>query len=247
MPDPEATDDQVRCPHCKTTRLKVLPKLDRIEKVYGNAIANRVRANRGDTIYHCVFCRLQFYDSRKPGRQTAPEANRQAEKPPSPEKSEPEPARIEVAPAPAPAQPVAAAPVSRPAPPEQPGPPVNGKAVAVAVIGAGTNLSAGVSIRGSIHSEEDIYVDGRVDGTVVLKQNRLTIGKNAMVKAGIRAAEIDVRGSLHGNSHTSGRMLLRAGSKVLGDIKAGDIEIEDGAQFKGAVELVREQPRLPLE
>ena len=82
----EVPDDQVQCPHCKTTRLKVLKKLDKIEKLYGNALMNRIRARRGDTIYHCVYCRLQFYDPRKPGSapseqasthpESAPEKNR---------------------------------------------------------------------------------------------------------------------------------------------------------------------------
>ena len=68
----EVPDDPVRCPKCKTTRLKVLKKLDRIEKLYGNALMNKIRARRGDTIYHCVVCRLQFYDSRKPVAGPAP-------------------------------------------------------------------------------------------------------------------------------------------------------------------------------
>jgi hypothetical protein len=50
-----------------------LKRIDRIEKIYGNALMNRIRARRGDTIYHCVFCRLQFYDPRKP-LGTAPDA-----------------------------------------------------------------------------------------------------------------------------------------------------------------------------
>src|SRR5437899_935863 len=99
MAEPEVSGDQVRCPHCKTTRLRVLKKLDRIEKLYGNPLMNRMRANRGDTIYHCVFCRLQFYDPRKPGRQPAPEASSRPEPPSAPEQSEPEPAVIETTPA----------------------------------------------------------------------------------------------------------------------------------------------------
>jgi hypothetical protein len=80
--EPEVPDDRVRCPHCRTTRLKVLKKLDRIEKLYGNRFMNRFRARRGDTIYHCVYCRLQFYDPRKPrssssaGTPAAPEPNK---------------------------------------------------------------------------------------------------------------------------------------------------------------------------
>ncbi len=73
----EVPDNHVRCPRCQTTRLKVLKKLDRIEKLYGNALMNRMRARRGDTLYHCVICRLQFYDPRKPSE--TPAAGKQAE------------------------------------------------------------------------------------------------------------------------------------------------------------------------
>jgi hypothetical protein len=84
MTDPdegtEVPDDRVHCPQCRTTRLKILKKLDRIEKLYGNRIMNRFRARRGDTIYHCVYCRLQFYNPRKPGSSAgtpaAPEQNK---------------------------------------------------------------------------------------------------------------------------------------------------------------------------
>src|SRR5512132_601864 len=93
MPESEGAepqDDKVRCPRCQTTRLRVLNKLDRIEKLHGNALMNRFRARRGDTLYHCIYCRLQFYDPRKPGRQTAGRAAKEA---PAPEKTEPEPVR----------------------------------------------------------------------------------------------------------------------------------------------------------
>jgi hypothetical protein len=59
-------DDKARCPRCNTTRLHVLKRLDGIDPVYGNRIANEIRARRGDTIYHCIYCRLQFFDPRKP-------------------------------------------------------------------------------------------------------------------------------------------------------------------------------------
>jgi hypothetical protein len=89
MPESEIDDNQVRCPRCKTTRLKVLKKIDRIEKLYGNSLMNRFRARRGDTIYHCVICRMQFYDARKPGTAPAVEPDRRAEKPAEPEKTGP--------------------------------------------------------------------------------------------------------------------------------------------------------------
>src|SRR3954454_4271301 len=92
MPDPEpaeTADDKVRCPHCRTARLRVLTKLDRIETLYGNSLMNRIRARRGDTIYHCVYCRLQFYDARKPRVAPVTEVNRPADTPDQ-KKSEPE-------------------------------------------------------------------------------------------------------------------------------------------------------------
>jgi cytoskeletal protein CcmA (bactofilin family) len=233
MEEPEVSDDQVRCPHCKTTRLKVLKKLDRIEKLYGNPLINRMRARRGDTIYHCVYCRLQFYDPRRPGDVSAPGKTDTSAKS---EKSEPEPAPPVIAPAPVS--------TPAPAPPVVQAAPVNGHTVPRP--SDSTNLTVGVSIRGSIHSEEDLYLDCRIDGTVVAKEHRVVVGPNAKLKSAVQAADVEVRGTLHGNSQAVRKMVLRSGCHVTGDIKAGDIVIEDGAQFKGSVELVREQPRLPL-
>ena len=67
-------------------------RLDRIETLYGNALLNRIRARRGDTIYHCVYCRLQFYDPHKPSFR-AEKTGKSGEKQAAPEKTEPEPAR----------------------------------------------------------------------------------------------------------------------------------------------------------
>jgi cytoskeletal protein CcmA (bactofilin family) len=211
----EPQDDNVRCPRCRTTRLRVLNKLDRIEKLYGNALMNRFRARRGDTIYHCIYCRLQFYDPRKPGRQAA---GGPAKKAPAPEKTEPEP--------------------------EAPTAPLTSKRSRASA--DWTNLSAGVTIRGSIQSAEDIYVDARVEGTLASQNHRIIIGPNGRVKASVRAFELEVLGTLSGNSQIVGSVILRKGSKVKGDIKTCDIVIEDGAQFRGNVQRVHQQARLPL-
>jgi cytoskeletal protein CcmA (bactofilin family) len=268
MPEPdertEVPHDPVRCPHCQTTRLKVLKKIDRIETLYGNALMNRMRARRGDTLYHCVFCRLQFYDPRKPGSTPAPRNS--ANEDTAAEKSEPEAVLTAASSALAPFAPAAAAPAPSAPAPAGPAPAAAPSALALAVAPAptmpvpsapvnggppdnrtsGTNLTARVRIRGSIHSAEDLFIDGRMDGTLVLKEHRLTIGGNGMVKAEVRAAEVEILGTFNGNSRATGSVILRAGAKVAGDIRAGDIVIHDGAQFKGSVELVREQPRLPL-
>jgi len=79
---PEAANGQIRCPHCRTTRLKALRRIDPIDRVYGNWLVNRMRARRGDTIYHCIYCRLQFYDPRKPA--IAGPAKKSNSQPPQP-------------------------------------------------------------------------------------------------------------------------------------------------------------------
>jgi hypothetical protein len=61
MPPSEPYRKRVQCPHCGTVRLRILSKLDPIERLHGNRLLNRVRAWRGDTLYHCIYCRLQFY------------------------------------------------------------------------------------------------------------------------------------------------------------------------------------------
>jgi cytoskeletal protein CcmA (bactofilin family) len=103
----------------------------------------------------------------------------------------------------------------------------------------------GVTIRGSVQSAEYMYVDARVEGTLASQNHRIIIGPNARIKAGVRASELEVLGTLHGNSHVRGKMILRRGSRVVGDIQSCDIIIEDGAQLKGSVDLVP-QRALPL-
>jgi cytoskeletal protein CcmA (bactofilin family) len=129
-----------------------------------------------------------------------------------------EPAR-EVSPAPAPAAPV------RPAAPEAPR--------GVAAIGKS------VIIKGQILSREDLYLDGEMEGTVEVPEHRLTIGPHAKLAAGIRAREVVVLGSVNGNVEASEKLDIRKDARLVGDIKTGGIIIEDGAYFKGSIDIVR--------
>jgi cytoskeletal protein CcmA (bactofilin family) len=199
--------------------------------MYGSRLLNRLRERRGDTLYHCIFCRLQFYDPRKPA--PAPQAA-----PPGKAVASPEPAgnpAPEPAPTPVPPRPAIRAAVPPAPAPRPPAPP-----------DIGTLFTAKVAVRGSISSSEDLYLDGQIEGTLTVQNHRITIGPNAKVKATVRAAELDVRGTLRGNSHIQAKATLREGSSVVGDIKTADIVIEDGAHFKGSVDLIRTQPELPL-
>jgi cytoskeletal protein CcmA (bactofilin family) len=94
-------------------------------------------------------------------------------------------------------------------------------------------------VKGQIHSREDLTIDGEVEGTVELTEHRLTVGPNGRVQAGIKAREIVVLGAVHGNVEATDKIDIRKDAKLIGDIKTARIVIEDGAYFKGSIDIVR--------
>lgn len=96
-----------------------------------------------------------------------------------------------------------------------------------------------IVIRGEIKGAEDLTIDGRVEGTVHLGDNRLTIGPNANVAADLTARDILVMGQVQGNIVATGRVELRAGCLVEGDVRALRLAIEDNAGFHGKVDLTQ--------
>jgi cytoskeletal protein CcmA (bactofilin family) len=96
-----------------------------------------------------------------------------------------------------------------------------------------------IVIRGEVKGNEDLIVDGRVEGTVTLSENRLTIGPSADVAADLAAKDILVMGKVQGNLRASGRVELRAGCVVEGDICALRLAVEDNAAFRGKVDLTQ--------
>lgn len=109
----------------------------------------------------------------------------------------------------------------------------------MAVENAPARIGKSVVICGEVKGGEDLVVDGRVEGTVNLSENRLTIGPNANVQADIAAKDVLIQGRLQGNVVASGRVELRAGSSVEGDIRALRLAIEDNAIFRGKVDLTQ--------
>ncbi len=99
-------------------------------------------------------------------------------------------------------------------------------------------IGKSVQIRGELQGSEDLMVDGMVDGTIALQESRLTIGPNAKVKANVSARDIVVMGSIQGNLQASGRIELRAGCQVVGDLRAARLSIEENASFSGKVDLL---------
>ena len=96
-----------------------------------------------------------------------------------------------------------------------------------------------VVIRGELKGSEDLVVDGQLEGTISLSEGRLTIGPNANVAADLTAREVLILGRLQGNIVASGRVELRAGCVVEGDVKALRLAVEENAVFRGKVDLTQ--------
>ena len=100
-------------------------------------------------------------------------------------------------------------------------------------------IGKSVVICGEVKGSEDLIVDGRVEGTVSLSESRLTIGPSANVAADLTAKDILILGQVQGNLVASGRVELRAGCHVEGDIRALRLAVEDNAVFRGKVDLTQ--------
>lgn len=100
-------------------------------------------------------------------------------------------------------------------------------------------LGKSVMVKGQIFSREDLTIDGEVEGTVELQENRLTVGPNGRVQATVKAREIVVLGTIHGNVEATEKIDIRKEAKLVGDIKTQRIVIEDGAYFKGSIDITK--------
>ena len=92
-------------------------------------------------------------------------------------------------------------------------------------------------IKGEVTGSESLYVDGRIEGSINLPGNRVTIGRNGVVSANITAREIVVLGKVRGNMNASDRVDIRNEGSLTGDVIAQRISIEDGAYFKGGIDI----------
>ncbi len=98
-------------------------------------------------------------------------------------------------------------------------------------------IGKSVQVRGEVKGNEDLLVEGLVEGTIALTDSRLSIGPKARVQANVTARDVLVQGALKGDIHATGRVDLRAGSNMTGDIHAARLSIEENAMFSGKVEL----------
>ena len=104
--------------------------------------------------------------------------------------------------------------------------------------GGFANVGKTILIKGEISGQEDVYVDGQIEGSVQLLGNSLTIGPNGRVHASVAAKNVTVGGSLEGNIQASERTEMRKSAVVNGDVQTRRIAIEEGAFFKGKLEIL---------
>jgi len=101
----------------------------------------------------------------------------------------------------------------------------------VAVIGSS------IQIKGELQGDEDLTIDGRVEGKIDLRDHNLTIGPNGKIKADLFARHIVIAGDVSGNAHAAERVEIAPSGRLTGDIVSPRITIADGAHFKGSVDM----------
>ena len=103
--------------------------------------------------------------------------------------------------------------------------------------GEQATIGKSLMIKGEVTGSESLYIDGRIEGTITLPGNRVTVGRNGQVAANISAREIVVLGKVRGNCQASDRIDIRSEGSLTGDVIAARISIEDGAFFKGGIDI----------
>jgi len=128
------------------------------------------------------------------------------------------------------ARPPQAAPVGQPPQqrPVEPPPPPKSSAL----------IGKAVTIKGEIHSKEDLFIDGKVEGTVILKEHKLTVGPHGHADSNILAREVVIQGRVNGNVDAQDKITIRKDGNLVGNIKTTGIIIEDEAYFKGSIDIV---------
>lgn len=103
-------------------------------------------------------------------------------------------------------------------------------------------IGASMHINGEIRTREELVIEGEVDG-LVESQSSVVVGPNGKVKANIKARDVAIFGGVRGNVEVSEKIAIRDKGSLIGDIKTAGISIDDGAYFKGSIDIVRPEPR----
>ena len=141
-------------------------------------------------------------------------------------------------PTPEPQRPTTPAPTSfEPTPATPARPAVSAAGAAPSATGEQATIGKSLIVKGEVTGSESLYIDGKVEGAITLPGNRVTVGRNGQVAANISAREIVVLGKVRGNCQASDRIDIRSEGSLTGDVIAARISIEDGAFFKGGIDI----------
>ena len=94
-----------------------------------------------------------------------------------------------------------------------------------------------ISIKGDLTGEEDLLIEGRVDGKIELRRHSVTVGKNGHIKADIYGKTITVEGTVEGNLYGEEQLIVRQSGTVRGNIVSPRVALEDGSNFKGSIDM----------
>ena len=106
-------------------------------------------------------------------------------------------------------------------------------------------IGKSVVVKGQVFGREDLTIDGELEGTLELQEHRLTVGPNGKMQASIKAREVVILGTVHGNIEASERIDIRKDAKLVGDLRTARIMIEDGAYFKGSIDIQKPEVSRP--
>ena len=101
------------------------------------------------------------------------------------------------------------------------------------------NIGQSVQIKGELSGNEDLTIEGMVDGKIMLKDHNLTIGANGRITAEVHAKTVEVVGQVSGNITADDKVEIAPTGSVTGDIRAPRVAISDGARFKGSIDMER--------
>src|ERR1700761_4496102 len=111
--------------------------------------------------------------------------------------------------------------------------------------GGTARLGASLHVKGEITGNEDLHIDGSVEGLVHLEDRKLTVGATAKLTADVIAREVVVYGNVKGNVRAKDRIEIKKDGSVVGDLTTSRIMIEDGAYFKGSTEIDKSSEKEP--
>ena len=105
-------------------------------------------------------------------------------------------------------------------------------------VGRVATIGASMTVKGEVYSREELNVDGEIQGSIEL-HHRLTVGPNGKIRANVKAKEVVVQGSIQGNVESAEKIIIRDKGSLVGDIRTAGIVIEDGAYFKGSIDITK--------